>query len=271
MTGLDSSARVQEAPRFTGERPGWGEVFEYDQARHLAAYRYAATMAVGARVLDAGCGDGFGTQTLADVAASVVGIDRSGEAIEYCRRTWQKPNLGFVVGDLTVPGSLDEQFDLVLNFQVIEHIPERNVGAFLKALKARLAPGGRLLLTTPNRLRSFSENPYHAHEYTQEELRAVLSDVFSCVTILGMHGNAKVVQFDRVREKSVRRILRLDPLGLRRLLPPAVIHLVFARLAVLVRKRAQAFAGQTRIGPEDFFVRDSGLDEALDLVAVCTR
>lgn len=269
MTGCDSKAAEQEPPHFTGERPGWSETFEYDQARHLAAYRYALTLAVGARVLDAGCGDGFGTQSIADVAERVVGLDRSREAIEYCRRTWQKPNLTFVEGDLTVPGILDEQFDLVLNFQVIEHIPESRAGAFLAALKSSLAPGGRLLLTTPNRLRSFSENPYHVREYTAEELRVALSKVFPRVTIRGIHGNMKVVEFDRAREKTVRRILHLDPLGLRRLLPAAVIHLAFARLAEFVRKRARSAAGQPRITPDDFMIHDEHLEDALDLVALC--
>jgi 2-polyprenyl-3-methyl-5-hydroxy-6-metoxy-1,4-benzoquinol methylase len=268
MTGLDNAAKPQNGPRFTGERPGWGQAFEYDQARHMAAYRYAAALAVGLRVLDAGCGEGFGTQALAEVATRVVGLDRSREAIEFCRRTWRKPNLTFVEGDLTTRGDLEEQFDLVLNFQVIEHI--KDAEPFLAALKARLAPGGRLLLTTPNRLRSFSENPYHVREYTAGELTAILARVFNRIVMRGMHGNAKVNEFDRAREKSVRRILRLDPLGLRRLLPAPVINFAFARLAVLVRKRAHASAQDLPITPEDFIVADERLEEALDLVALCT-
>jgi SAM-dependent methyltransferase len=267
MTDLDNTANAQKGPRFTGERPGWGEAFEYDQARHLAAYRYATTLATGVRVLDAGCGDGFGTQTLADVATSVLGLDRSREAIEFCRRTWQKPNLTFVEGDLTTHGGVAEQFDLLLNFQVIEHI--KDVNPFLAALRARLAPGGRLLLTTPNRLRSFSENPYHVREYTAGELRPILAGVFTRVTMRGIYGNAKVIDFDRAREKGVKQILRLDPLGLRKLLPTPVASFVAARLAILVRKRARASAGHTRITPDDFTVCDDHLEEALDLVALC--
>ena len=44
---------------FTGERPGWGEDFDYDEARHLAAYLFAADLAKGRSVLDAGCGTGY--------------------------------------------------------------------------------------------------------------------------------------------------------------------------------------------------------------------
>jgi len=253
---------------FTGERPGRGKNFDYDVARHLAAYRYAAELAPGKRVLDAGCGEGWGTQALAGVALSVVGVDYSAAAIETCRHNWHKRNLTFVHVDLTQAASLAGGFDLVTNFQVLEHIREEM--PFLEGLKALIAPGGQLLLTTPNRLRTFSENPYHVREYIAPELRALLQRVFTEVTILGMHGNATVRAFDRSRERAVKRILRLDPLGIRHLLPKWVVTFAFARLAVLVRRRARAGAGDELIRPEDFFVSADNLDDALDLVALCS-
>jgi SAM-dependent methyltransferase len=257
------------ATKFTGERPGRGENFDYDEARHLAAYRYALTLAAGKRVLDAGCGEGFGTQLLADVAAAVVGVDYSAGAIACCRRTWLKPNLSFLQLDLTHPGGYADTFDLVINFQVLEHI--RDEIPFLEGLKARLAPDGQLLLTTPNRLKSFSENPYHVREYTAPELEPLLRRVFGTVVLLGMHGNDKVTRFDAARERSVKRILRLDPLGLRKLLPPRLVNFAFAKLAVLVRRQARATSSAERIRPEDFSVGGERLDDALDLVAICRR
>lgn len=256
-----------DTPQFTGERPGRGDNFDYDEARHLAAYHYARTLAPGKRVLDAGCGEGFNTRQLADVAAHVTGVDYSAEAIAFCNRTWQAPNLRFAHVDLTRPEGFDETFDLVLNFQVLEHIEDDR--AFLQALRARLAPGGVLLLTTPNRLMSFSENPYHVREYTAEQLRELLAGVFDSVTLRGMRGNAKVVAFDEARRHSVQRILRLDPLGLRNLLPQSLINFAFARLASLVRSQAKSAAGGDRITVEDFSVSDADLDTALDLVALC--
>jgi 2-polyprenyl-3-methyl-5-hydroxy-6-metoxy-1,4-benzoquinol methylase len=257
----------QSVGRFTGERPGRGPTFAYDEARHLAAYRYAARLAAGKRVVDAGCGEGFGTQLLADVAASVVGLDYSAAAIAHCRTAWRHPNLTFQQSDLTRPGSVAGTFDLVLNFQVVEHI--RDPLPFLRGLRALLAPAGQVLLTTPNRLMSFSENPYHIREYSAEELANLLAPVFGRVTILGMHGNATVREFDRRRAQAVGRILRLDPLGLRHRLPRTVVNFAFARLAVLVRRRAGGTAGAPTISPDDFHVSAEGLAEALDLVAQC--
>ncbi len=252
--------------KFTGERPGWGKDFDYDESRHLAAYIYARELAKGKRVLDAGCGEGFGTVTLADVAASVVGVDYSEDAIASCRKSWSKPNLRFERVNLTEPGDFSETFDLVLNFQVLEHIEDEL--PFLEGLKKRLAPGGRLMLTTPNILKSFSENPYHVREYTVAELESLLGKVFSKVELEGMHGNAKVTAFDAGREKAVKRILRLDPLGIRNLLPSGLVNFAFAKLSVLVRRQAKSSAGESEIRPEDFSPGAVD-DEALDLIAFC--
>lgn len=264
----NASTGDSASPEFTGERPGRGENFDYDEGRHLAAYEYARTLAAGKRVLDAGCGEGFNTQALVDVAAQVTGVDYSATAIEFCKRKWTAPNLRFEHVDLSRPAGFDDTFDLVLNFQVLEHLEDDR--AFLEALRARLAPGGTLLLTTPNRLMSFSENPYHVREYTAPELQKLLQSVFSQVTMRGMRGNDKVTTFDEARRRSVERILRLDPLGLRNLLPQGLINFAFARLANIVRSQAKTAAGGERITVADFYVTDEGLDRCLDLVALCS-
>lgn len=252
---------------FTGERPGWGKDFEYDESRHLAAYVYARGLASGLDVLDAGCGEGFGTRRLAEVARSVTGIDYSPDAVEACQRTWQATNLSFRQFDLTAPSGFNELFDLVLNFQVVEHIEDPF--PFLAGLRERLRPGGTLVLTTPNRLRSFSENPYHVREYTAEELAALLRSVFGQVEVLGMHGNDKVFAYDSERERAVKRILRLDPLGIRNILPSWLVNAAFAKLALLVRRSAKKAGPGVNIVPEDFSVSADHTDGALDLVALC--
>ncbi len=257
-----------ESTTFTGERPAWGEGFDYDESRHLAAYIYAAELVRGKKALDAGCGEGFGTQTLADCAVAVTGVDYSADAVAFCKSRWKKDNLDFVQLDLTRPGNFTETYDVVLNFQVLEHIEDEL--AFLEGLKRRIAPQGRLMLTTPNRLKSFSENPYHVREYTAEELRVLLSRVFSQVQISGMHGNQKVSDFDRGREAAVKRILALDPLGIRNLLPTFVVNFAFAKLSTVVRRSARKSTDEVKITPEDFYVSADGVDEALDLVAICS-
>jgi SAM-dependent methyltransferase len=252
---------------FTGERlPSGGDVeFGVDMERHLAAYRWAATMAPGRTVLDAGCGEGYGASLLAGHAARVVGVDRD-EAIAIASPRYRQPNLTFRALDLMTLPSLGERFDLVVSFQVIEHLPDPE--GFLRALAACTAPGGTLVVTTPNRLMSVSENPYHLREWTAPELAALAAPVLPGSRVRGMNGSERVLAYERARGEQIRRILRLDPLGLRKLIPEAVVRVVFARLARLVRRRVGAAGALPSVGPEDFAVRDDDLERALDLVLV---
>ncbi len=164
--------------------------------------------------------------------------------------------------------SLGERFGLVLSFQVIEHLPDP-VG-FLRALAAVTVPGGTLVVTTPNRLTTVSENPYHLREWTAPELLELAAPVLPGVRVRGMNVSDRVLAYERARGEQVRRILRLDPLGLRKLIPEAVVKIVFARLARLVRRRVGAAGALPSVGPEDFAVRDDDLERALDLVLVAT-
>jgi SAM-dependent methyltransferase len=253
---------------FTGERPGRGEGFAYDEARHLAAYLYARELARDRETLDAGCGEGFGTVLLAETARHVLGVDYSEAAVAAARRAYARPNLEFRHLDLYELPRLDLRFDLITNFQVIEHLPDPE--RFLTAVRAGLEPDGVLMLTTPNRLTTVSENPYHLREYTAAELAALLRPIFGRVELLSMMGNDKVRAFDAERARQVRRILRLDPLGLRHRLPSGLVRFAFARLSVLVRRRVADAADQTRsIVPEDFSVAGDSRPDALDLVALC--
>ncbi len=248
----------------TGERlPGTEAEFAVDLARHLAAYRFARARAAGRTVLDAGCGAGYGTALLAEVAVSVVGIDRA-EAVALARAAHAAPNLEYRPFDLERLAALGERFDLVVSFQVIEHLPDP-VG-FLGALDACRAPGGTLVVTTPNRLMTVSENPYHLREWTAPELLALAVPVVRDVRVLGVHGSAAVLAWERARGEAVRRWLRWDPLGLRRLLPAALVQWAFPRLARLVRRRVQTEAAGPAIGADDFSVGAADLERALDLL-----
>jgi SAM-dependent methyltransferase len=158
---------------------------------------------------------------------------------------------------------------VVCNFQVVEHLeaPAR----LLAELGAHLVPGGQLVLTTPNRPLSFSENPYHVREYTADELRALLLPFFSAVDVRGVAGNEKVTAYEAARRRRVERLLRLDPLGLRRVLPAPLVRWAFGRLALLVRRQvAQDRAPVAEIVPEDFREQPTA-DGALDLLAICRR
>src|SRR5689334_13394584 len=73
-------------------------------------------------VLDIACGTGFGTDIIAaKTSGLVVGGDIAQEAIDECRKRWNKPNLQFKVLDGTKLDYPDNFFDKVVSFETLEH------------------------------------------------------------------------------------------------------------------------------------------------------
>lgn len=172
---------------FTGERVVPGQVDTDLWNEHVARYAFAARLCSGKRVLDAGCGSGYGAAELARTASAVVGVDLSQEAVEYAQLHYPLPNLSLLRADCIALPFADGSFDVVVAFEVIEHLQEWLV--FLSELRRLIAPGGRAILSTPNRCYyldsrgSTGPNPYHTHEFTFAEFHEELSKVFPSVSI----------------------------------------------------------------------------------------
>jgi 2-polyprenyl-3-methyl-5-hydroxy-6-metoxy-1,4-benzoquinol methylase len=100
------------------------------------------------RVLELGCGMGYLTYALHKEGYDVTGIDLSEEAIERARKQFNKDI--YICGNILDAQVLpDAVFDIIILLEVIEHLPD--IPDFLSRLKIRLAPGGTILLTTPNK------------------------------------------------------------------------------------------------------------------------
>ena len=158
--------------------------------RHLHAYRWAENFAEGKYVLDVGCGIGYGANELSTKASAVVAIDFWKEGIYYCHQNYGK-NLSPVIASAIKLPFKDNSFDLVVSFQVIEHITPKQVVTYLNEIKRVLRPGGTFIVTTPNkllRLLPFQKpwNPDHKKEYNAKELENILRRVFKKVEILGL-------------------------------------------------------------------------------------
>ncbi|TDJ09300.1 MAG: class I SAM-dependent methyltransferase [Deltaproteobacteria bacterium] len=247
---------------FTGERLHEGaELFRVDLARHKAAYRFAAERAASARVLDLGCGSGYGTAELAKAASSAIGVDRVSPDSSACRGVAR-----YVRSDLNHLSLAPACFDLIVSFQVIEHL--RDPTEYLKGIGRLLAAGGTALITTPNRLTSDGENPYHVHEYLADELAECLSGHFHKVEMRGVGASPPVARYLDARLRHIRRITRLDPLRLRRRIPRGLAEWLFARFAVLVRRGIQAGEGLPEVSWRDFPIGPVD-DACIDLLAIC--
>jgi len=133
------------------------------------------------RILDAACGDGYGSQILADLNCIVYGIDKDYSSME--KRHGGK-NITLLEMDCTNLQFPSNYFDFVVSFETIEHI--KNCDLFLREIKRVLREDGTLILSTPNR--SFCDvlfgvyankvNPYHIKEFKTHELKKILEQKF---------------------------------------------------------------------------------------------
>lgn len=144
----------------------------------------------GLRVLDAGCGYGYGAHYLAGIAKYVLGIDADSVAVQFAQVNYCKENLSFQLMDATKIALQPETFDAVVSFEVIEHLVKP--AGYLESISRILKSGGLLFMSTPNRL--FTEqfyvhdrplNKYHVKEYFPNEVEQLLSSYFILDGIYG--------------------------------------------------------------------------------------
>ncbi|GAB2669730.1 class I SAM-dependent methyltransferase [Arenimonas aestuarii] len=173
---------------FTGERytPERGLEIAYE---HWHRYALARPLAAGRRVLDAACGEGYGSALVARAGGRVLGLDTDVETIEHARSRYAGiPGLVYEQADATALDHLpDASFDLILSFETLEHVQaqERLLDGFARLL----APGGLLLVSTPDK-RVYTEltgevNPHHVRELYRDEFEALLAARFPARRLFG--------------------------------------------------------------------------------------
>jgi len=170
---------------FTGERfvPGVGGEIVYE---HVHRYAFARRYAAGKRVLDAACGEGYGSALLATVAREVTGVDIDGPTIAHAREAYRSiRNLTFVQGSAAELPMPDASVDVVVSFETIEHLDGSDQPRMLAEFSRVLTDDGVLVLSAPNRP-EYSEsrgyvNPYHRHEHDRAELERLLRVTFPAI------------------------------------------------------------------------------------------
>lgn len=252
-----AAAAVTPLP-LTGERtvPGLAEE-NYWFRRHEVVYERLAPRCADRDVLEAGCGEGYGADLLAAVARRVIGLDYDDSAVAHVRARY--PRVEMRQGNLADLPLPDAAVDVVVNFQVIEHLWDQ--GQFVGECHRVLRPGGVLLMSTPNRItfspgRDTPLNPFHTRELNAAELTELLVDGgFDVAAMLGVfHG-------PRLRDLDARH-------------GGSIIDAQITRALAGEAWPDDLLADVAGITTDDFALLDAAerdIDESLDLVAIAVR
>jgi SAM-dependent methyltransferase len=228
--------------------------------RHVAAYRLAEPFFGDGLLLDLGCGVGHSFDLVAP--RETIGVDIDPGALEGQDRET-------VVADMRSLPFADDHFDSVLSVHSLEHVPdpEKVVAEVGRVLK----PEGIAAFVTPNRL-TFGRpdeiiDPFHFIEFDFAQLEALCRGGFDQVETRGIFGSDRYMEIHDEERAKLDRLLRMDPARLRRIVPmklkQSLYDTILSRSRKLQDPRAQA------ITADDFFLRDEGLDDCLDVVAIC--
>jgi len=220
-------------------------------------------------VLEVGCGEGRGIDLMMRQARSFTAVDKIKPVIE----TLQKKHPGARLISMNIPpltGLADNAYDVVVSFQVIEHI--RNDALFLQEIHRVLKPGGTALLTTPNRSLSLTRNPWHVREYLSHELEQLAAKIFTRVEMKGITGNEKVMAYYEENKKAVRRLTRWDILDLQHKMPASLLRIPYEILNRWNRNKLQSSGSELvrSIHHEDYLVTDDAAN-ALDLLLIAKK
>jgi SAM-dependent methyltransferase len=233
------------------------DIENYWFRRHEVVYQRLAPRCAGREVLEAGCGEGYGADLIAGVARRVVAVDYDEYAVAHVRRRY--PRVEAMQANLAALPLPDASVDVVVNFQVIEHLWDQ--AQFVAECARVLRPAGLLMVSTPNRVtfspgRDTPINPFHTRELNAVELTQLLLDAgFSQVSVSGLfHG-------PRLREMDARH-------------GGSIIDAQIARAVADAPWTPELRADVAAVATDDFDLVDAGareIDDSLDLIAIAVR
>ncbi len=255
---------MQTAERSSHLDPSENVIFQ----RHMIAYKEASKLISGT-VLEIGCGEGYGISELVKFSKKYIGVDKFDTFISE----EIKKNNDIVFHKMEIPPLLNieaNSIDFVVTFQVIEHIQDDHY--FLKEIFRVLKPGGKLLLTTPNKLMSLSRNPWHIREYTPFEMKDILSKYFAKTQVNGVYGNDLVMEYYKKNKESVKKITRFDIFNFQYILPRWILQVPYDILNRFNRKKLKSDNENvvSLVKVDDYSILDS-TENCLDYFCIATK
>ncbi len=236
--------------------------------RLLSAYCFAEKYLNG-NVLELGCGEGRGVEIILRNSKSFTAIDKIKEVITNLRIKY--PSSTFINSPFPPLDKIENNtYDTIISFQVIEHLKDDDL--FLKEIYRVLKPGGKALISTPNRKMTLSRNPWHIREYISSELKDLSLKYFDNVTMKGISGNQRVQEYFNDNRKSVNKFKKLDIFNLEKYLPNFLYRIPYEFLNRINRNSLHSNNSNlvSSISVEDYMLSDDNPSN-LDLFLILEK
>lgn len=236
--------------------------------RHMAVYLFCLEYVKDKKVLELGCGDGYGSFILAKKAKTIIATDIDKKTISEAQKKYKLRGLKFACLDaLSLP--YEDEFDVVISFQVIEHV--KDVRLYLSNIKKVLKKNGVFILSTPNRLLRLYKgqkpwNRFHIEEYEESKLKNMLEKHFPAVEMLGVHAAPVIYKAEKKRLYLRRLIARIDLFNMYEKLPRGIADSFLGVIKRFVSKK-----GKITANSDDFWISKDKLNNSLDIVGICKK
>lgn len=182
---------TKQGLEYTGERYVPNETSDEMTIEHMQRYLFAQEFVKQKIVLDAACGEGYGSSILNKQANKVYAIDLDEKAINEARNKYHKDNIQFCVSSIENLPFQDKMFDTIISFETIEHVKESIQQSFLKEVNRTLKDDGIFIISTPNKRiytdKVKSKNIYHEKEFYKDEFLEFLSKYFQYTYVFNQH------------------------------------------------------------------------------------
>lgn len=173
---------------FTGERfiPEMSDIEL--EIEHIQRYELLKEVVRDKIILDAACGEGYGSYLLSQTAMKVTGLDIDAKSIAYASEKYNNANVDFLVSTINKLPFEDNAFDAVVSFETLEHVDFETQVLFMREIKRVLKENGILIISTPNKKYYSDEvnytNPFHVKELYREEFIEMLENHYNHVNVV---------------------------------------------------------------------------------------
>lgn len=244
----------RESEIFTGERfvPGINDPELYIE--HIQRYSSIVECVKDKIVIDAACGEGYGSAILAEKAKRVIGFDIDAGAVERANKNYGKTNVEFHQGDISKLPIDDKVADVFVSFETIEHVDEKLQKKFISEVKRVLKDDGIFIISSPNKA-IYSDlfhyhNEFHVHELYKEEFTDLLKCEFEHIHLFHQYFEVasiidsnehygKNAEFVKDREQYVSDGKYFIAIASNRTIDDIVLESVYLNQTVLHRKNIQ--------------------------------